>query len=62
MEIFSGCRWRIFRLRSLLTIGIVIFIVLLLITLTILSVIRPPRTNTNLLLFPGFLYQRIVIS
>ncbi len=52
-------RPRIFRWRSLLTIGIVFFLILILTIFTILSFILPPITNTNLLLFPGVLYQRI---
>ncbi|MEB3343336.1 phosphodiester glycosidase family protein [Okeania sp.] len=50
---------RIFRWRSLLTIGIVFLLVLILTIFTTLSFIRPPRTNKNLLLFPGVLYERI---
>lgn len=55
-------RSRIFTWRSLLTIGIVFSLVLLLTIITILSIIRPPRTNTNLLLFPGIIYQRLALS
>lgn len=55
-------RSRILTWRSLLTISIIMFLVLLLTVITILSVIRPPRTNTNLLLFPGILYQRVALS
>jgi len=52
-------RSRILTWRSLLTISIVFFLGLILTIFTILSFIRPSRTNTNLLLFPGVLYQRI---
>ncbi len=52
-------RSRILKWRSLLTISIVFFLVLILTIFTILFFIRPPRNNTNLLLFPGILYQRI---
>ncbi|OZH52146.1 hypothetical protein AFK68_26250 [Hydrocoleum sp. CS-953] len=55
-------RTRIFTWRSLLTISIVFFLVLILTIFTILSFIRPPLTNTNLLLFPGVLYERIAFS
>ncbi|NER06921.1 MAG: phosphodiester glycosidase family protein [Okeania sp. SIO3C4] len=55
-------RSRILTWRSLSIISIVFCLVLLLTIITILAVIRPPRTNTNLLLFPGIIYQRFALS
>ena len=55
-------RSRILTWRSLFTIAIVFFLVSILTIFTILSLIRPPRINTNLLLFPGVLYERLVFS
>ncbi len=55
-------RSRVFRWRSLLNITIFILLVIILTVIILLFVIRPPRTNTNLSLFPGILYERIVLS